>query len=97
MARARSLRQLTWEKSQGICFLCGLQMFPDLAPPDPLAYTVEHMVPRSRGGANELSNLEGTHQFCNNWKSDESIEDLPTGYKKFLRWKIKNLIRHRKV
>lgn len=33
--------------------------------PDPLSPTVEHLVPRSRGGSDDLSNLRVAHHTCN--------------------------------
>jgi 5-methylcytosine-specific restriction endonuclease McrA len=97
MARIRSLRQQTWEKSAGICCLCGQPMFPDARVDDPLRFTIEHLVPKSRGGLNSIENLDGAHQWCNNFKSDSLMEELPTGYRKVLKWKIKHLTLHRKV
>lgn len=96
--RMRSLRSRVWEKSGGICFLCGLWMPPpNVDMGEPLRYTIEHVIPKSLGGTNELDNLEGTHQWCNNWKQDGLMEELPSGFKKVLRWKIKNLLVHQKV
>lgn len=96
MARTKSLRSLTWVKSQGICFLCGMPMWLEGDQASPLTYTLEHVIPRARGGANELFNLEGAHQWCNNWKGDSLMEELPRDYRKFLKWKIKNLIANQK-
>ena len=95
MARLQSLRQRVWEKSLGICCLCGLQMFPDTAYGQELSYTIEHLVPRTRGGTNDLDNLAGSHQYCNQYKGESLMEELPAGYRKFLKWKIRNLITHR--
>lgn len=95
MARIQSLRKRVWDKSEGICCLCGLQMFPDDAYGRELAYTIEHIVPRSSGGTNDMDNLDGSHQFCNQYKSESLMEDLPAGYRKFLKWKIKNLLSYR--
>ena len=95
MARIQSLRKRVWEKCEGICCLCGLQMFPDTTYGPELAYTIEHMVPRSKGGTNELENLDGSHQWCNQYKGEASMEELPPGVRKFLRWKIKGFITHK--
>lgn len=95
MARMKSLRVRVWEKSGGICFLCGQQMMPDTAYGQELAYTIEHLLPRSRGGSNEMENLEGTHQWCNQFKGESLIDELPKGYRQILKWKIKNFLVHR--
>ena len=98
MARAKSLRTLAWIKSEGICCLCGLWMPPpevDLG--ESLRYTIEHLVPKSRGGDNDLDNLDGAHQYCNNFRGNTLLEDMPPGWKRVIRWKIKNLLTHAKV
>ena len=97
MARLRSLRQRAWEACGGICYLCGLAMLPTTEPSDPLAYTLEHIIPKALGGPSDMDNVSGAHQYCNNFKSDALIEDLPVGYRPALRWKIKNLLAHRTV
>lgn len=97
MGRTHSLRQRSWEKCEGICCLCGLPMFPGSEPGNPLCYTLEHILPKSKGGTNNLDNLSGSHQWCNNWKGDSLMEELPRGYRPVLRWKIKNFLIHQKV
>lgn len=93
--RQKSLRFLVWQKSQGICFLCGQQMMPDETYGQELSFTVEHLLPKARGGTNDIDNLYGAHQFCNQYKNNATIEELPREFKKFLRWKIKNLWIHK--
>ena len=97
MARARSLRQRAWEKCEGICYLCGLPMLPKTVQGDPLSYTLEHIVPKGKNGSNDIENLSGAHQWCNNFKSDSLMEELPKGYRQVLRWKIKHLLANMKV
>ena len=97
MSRQRSLRQRAWEKSQGVCCLCGLPMIPDVLPPDPLAFTLEHIIPKCQGGTNDMENLDGSHQWCNNWKGDVCVSELPSGWRRVLRWKIKHLLINRSV
>lgn len=72
-------------------------MIPNAEPGDPLAYTLEHVIPKSLGGPSETENVNGAHQYCNNYKGDSLLEDLPSGYRPALRWKIKNLLTHMKV
>lgn len=98
MARLRSLRQRSWEKCEGICFLCGLPMIPDAVPGNPLAFTIEHIIPRSKeGGTNDMENISGSHFWCNNYKSDALMEELPDGYRRALRWKVKHLLANMKI
>lgn len=91
----KSLRQQTWEKSGGVCCLCGLPM--QLGIIGPLAFTIEHLTPRSRGGPNSIENLDGSHSWCNQYKDGSTMEELPKGVRRFLRWKIKNFLIHQKV
>lgn len=97
MARSRSMRQMAWQKCEGICFLCGLSMLPEAENGHPLGYTLEHIIPKAKGGTNDLDNLTGSHQYCNNYKQDSLMDELPSGYRPVLRWKIKNLLTHLKV
>lgn len=72
-------------------------MLPSTEPGDPLAYTLEHIIPKALDGPSDMENVSGAHQWCNNFKSDNLIENLPAGYRATLRWKIKNLLANRKV
>lgn len=97
MARKRSMRQICWENGDGTCYLCGIAVQVGLEPDDPLAYTVDHVIPRALGGINDPSNMAVTHRFCNAFKEDSLLEDLPQGYRRFLKWKIKNMLVNRSV
>lgn len=54
-----------WAEQRAICGLCELPMDETLAWPDPLSRSVDHIVPLSRGGTHEQSNLQWTHLVCN--------------------------------
>jgi hypothetical protein len=47
------------------CWLCGGDVDPEAPPGSPIRGTVDHLVPRSRGGASESSNLRLAHRRCN--------------------------------
>jgi 5-methylcytosine-specific restriction endonuclease McrA len=47
------------------CWLCGEAIDFALARSEPMAVSLEHVVPRSLGGTNENSNLRLTHRRCN--------------------------------
>ncbi|SRR6266498_193148 len=98
MSRAKSLRTLTWQKSGGICKLCNLWMPPpEINMGESLRFTIDHTIPKSKGGTNDLENLEGAHQYCNNFKQDTLLEELPQGWRRVIRWKINNLLIHSKI
>ena len=56
-----------YKEAGGICSLCG----------EPIKYfsqsTIDHVVPKSKGGSDNDSNLKIAHDFCNRKKGD----DLP--------------------
>jgi hypothetical protein len=47
------------------CWLCGGEVDPDAPLDSPARGTVDHLVPRSRGGSSELANLRLAHRRCN--------------------------------
>ena len=54
-----------WDSNQGRCQLCGGAIDPSLRWPDPMSQSVDHIVPLSKGGTHEQSNLQWTHLVCN--------------------------------
>lgn len=74
-ARQRAIATL-----DAICAICHKPI--DLQAPKntPLAVEVDHIVPRSRGGAlYALENLQLTHHSCNRKKGAKMAEDYPEG------------------
>lgn len=66
-------RRSVWSRSK-LCHWCKCRMrdylphaFPRL-PAD--AFTLDHVVPRSKGGDNTLANLVGACHACNNKRGD---------------------------
>lgn len=49
----------------GSCGICGDLLDPNTAHPDPMSKSIDHIVPISRGGAHEQSNLQWAHLICN--------------------------------
>lgn len=56
---------LLWIRQCGTCSLCFERIDRALAWPDPLSKSVDHIVPLSKGGTHEQSNLAWTHLVCN--------------------------------
>lgn len=48
-----------------VCHLCGM----------PGADTLDHIVPRSRGGLDDLDNLAPAHKSCNSSRGAMSLKD----------------------
>ncbi|MDX2208533.1 MAG: HNH endonuclease signature motif containing protein [Gemmatimonadales bacterium] len=59
--------EVLWEKSGGVCALCGRALLPADAEPD-------HRIPSSNDGTDELGNLYLAHRTCN-----RSRGNLPFG------------------
>ena len=75
-------RQYVYKKYNGTCVYCGQSvMFPYM--------TVDHIIPLSKGGTNEFSNLQLTCQKCNRIKGDLKTEDFFTHIKAILAWNQK--------
>jgi hypothetical protein len=53
------------------CWLCGQEVNPDFYWPNPLAGSVDHVIPVSRGGTDARSNLRLAHVSCNSRKSNK--------------------------
>lgn len=47
------------------CHLCGKRVNPTIANPDPRAPTIDHLIPVTAGGIDELSNVALAHRSCN--------------------------------
>jgi hypothetical protein len=54
------------ERDGWTCWLCGGAIDPAAPATGPWRATVDHLVPRSRGGTSELTNLRVAHRRCNN-------------------------------
>ena len=70
---------ILFEQQEGHCYLCGKPLF--LRFDDPIS--IEHKVPVSRGGYNDISNVALAHLSCNlkkQTKTDkEYLEELKNG------------------
>lgn len=57
--------------TQSVCGICGQPVDKSLKYPDPMSPTVDHIIPCSRGGSDDLDNLQLAHRKCNRLKSDK--------------------------
>lgn len=62
-------------KTQEVCGICGRPVDKTLLYPHPLAPTVDHIIPLSKGGKNTADNLQLAHWTCNRQKSDKLASD----------------------
>ena len=53
------------ERDGWACWLCGGEIDPHATRTSPVAGSIDHLVPRSRGGSDDASNLRLAHRRCN--------------------------------
>ena len=58
-------RAYIFNRDRWICGLCGQKVSRTRKHPDPLAGSVDHIVPIAMGGTNDLTNLQLAHLQCN--------------------------------
>lgn len=61
------------------CHYCPEPIDYDAHYLDPMSFTIDHVVPRAKGGPDTLDNIVPAHRKCNRDKSDKDINPLPTG------------------
>ena len=63
-----AVRERVYNKYNGICQICGKPVNKNLA-------SIDHIVPLYKGGTNDESNLQLTHDFCNKMKGSYTEEE----------------------
>lgn len=61
-------RQFCWEQSKGLCHYCHYPMIR--MANEGRSFTLDHRVPRCRGGSNGIGNLVAACAACNNEKGE---------------------------
>lgn len=75
-AQQGDLFQALWERQGGACALCGEPMLINrFQAPHARIWakrraTLDHIVPRSKGGSNDSGNLQLAHATCNKVKGN---------------------------
>lgn len=80
VARVKALKRKIWRKSGGKCFYCGVEMHRH-GVKDDTKFTVEHLVPKSKGGKLQPSNCVGACFKCNTERAAKSIYEFVNGKK----------------
>ena len=57
----QNIRSHVYDLSDGTCAICGNAL-------SKYNYTIDHIIPLSRGGTNSIDNLRATHESCNKLK-----------------------------
>ena len=71
-------RKEIFERDGYICQLCGTGVVPWMNYGHPLYPTIDHIIPLSRGGTHEPSNVQTAHRGCN--ASKHARPDVSTRY-----------------
>ena len=66
---SKTMRKSVYEASNGKCAICGRTLQIECVEQDDYV-TVDHIIPLSKGGKNELSNYQATCKCCNQIKAD---------------------------
>jgi len=69
-----------WLEQDGKCYLCHEQMHPtpvylNRTRSDPLLATIDHRIPRKRGGLHTRENVSLAHLRCNQKKGRKTVEE----------------------
>lgn len=63
-------------KTQNTCGICGKLVDKRLHYPNPMAPSIDHIIPVSKGGhPSDIDNLQLAHWTCNRQKSDKMFRD----------------------
>lgn len=72
-------RLAIYERDGWICGFCSESVDPTIKNPKPWAATLDHIIPRSKGGSDDADNLRLAHRYCNNVRSNKdalTLDDL---------------------
>jgi 5-methylcytosine-specific restriction endonuclease McrA len=56
--------KLYW-KAQGLCGICKQPIDTSIPYPEPMSFSVDHIIPVSKGGSERNENLQASHLSCN--------------------------------
>ena len=64
--------------TQNTCGICGKPVDMSLPWKDPMAKSIDHIIPVSKGGhPSDIDNLQLAHRACNREKSDDLVKEKP--------------------
>ena len=67
--QTRRVNTKIFQKTGGYCYYCGFQL-------KILTFTVDHVIPKSKGGSDRNENLVPACQLCNTTKSNFYVEEF---------------------
>lgn len=72
----RVIRRAIYERDGWKCGICGKRVNDNLAVPHPLAKTIDHIIPLSKGGTHEPKNVRLAHFICNSKRGNDIVAQL---------------------
>jgi hypothetical protein len=66
---SRRTKEFVWDMTRGRCWYCGFPVNPFRN------FHIDHVVPLSRGGSNEIDNLAPACQECNLYKASMLVDE----------------------
>ncbi|MEV0917845.1 HNH endonuclease [Streptomyces sp. NPDC049967] len=63
-------------RDQWTCQLCRRPIDPQVAWPDPMSASVDHIVPLVKGGTHSMINVQSAHLGCNSSKGDRRVDQV---------------------
>lgn len=58
------------ERDEWVCGICDKPVDPKTLYPDPMSPSLDHVIPLTKGGAHDPSNVQLAHLVCNTAKGD---------------------------
>lgn len=70
IAITQTRRRAIYDRDEWICGFCGYEVDHQLDGTDPFGPTLDHIMPRSKGGSDDEANLRLVHRYCNAARSN---------------------------
>jgi 5-methylcytosine-specific restriction endonuclease McrA len=84
--KRRDRQEITWQaknspllkariyyRDKGVCQLCQKTIDLTLQWPNPMMFSIDHIIPRSQGGNHTMPNLQSAHLICNSRRRDNPM------------------------
>ena len=70
-AKTPKLKYRLFWRDNGLCQICLTPLDRTLKYPDPMSFSIDHLIPRSQGGTHAFDNLRIAHLLCNSQRGDK--------------------------
>jgi len=62
--------------TKAACGICGRPIDYLLPHDDPMSFTVDHIIPLAKGGADRIDNKQAAHRTCNSTKRARTVAPI---------------------